>query len=179
MIKPWRSDCVTHSKNQKECKFETTGTISFEKRDGKLLAILHPIGKQQSSSIYWPKSAVPYQSLDTNRYYTFHYLESVIHVDASSRDWIDTTLIKIVDGNQILYDASICPVHKVGMRRQTEEGVSAINYPDHYFEGERARLSPNDGKAYLFCGSGLRHMTWRCDTCYKISEEWKVQHGIN
>ena len=172
ITRPWKHDCARYSPSHKECQFESKGTITFERRDGKVVAGLHPIGGKQSSSVYWPRTAIPYQGLDTNRTYTFEYLESTIVVGPSSRDWIDTVLIGVVDGNQILYDASICPLHKMVMSRQIEVGVSGVDYPDQYFDGERPRLSPNDGKSYLACGSGIRHMTWRCPTCYRVSEEW-------
>jgi len=182
MTKPWRHDCIRYSPTHKECKYETRGTISFELKDGKVVADLRPSGNQQGSSFYWPKSAVPYKSVDTTRIYVLEKLESAIIVGPSSRDWNDSTLLRIVDGSRILYDASICPLHHVVMNRQIEDGVSYEDYylfREQYFDGESPRICPNDGKLYLACGSGIRHMTWRCPACYQISQEWRVKHGIN
>lgn len=181
MTGPLKHNCVRYSSDHKECEFETRGTISFEQRDGRVVVDLRPRGKLQGGRAYWPPTAVPYQGVDTTRSYELKYLESKIAAGTDYRDWIDTTLLRIVDGDHTLYDASICPLHREVMVRQIEVGVSYESYHpyrEQYFDGNSPRLSPNDGKAYLVCGSGIRRMIWRCPICYRISEEWEIEHGI-
>lgn len=76
----------------------------------------------------------------------------------------DDVLCVSDDRGRVIVDASVCRLHGMAMRRQVEEGMSGEDYPDS-FERRREREFPNDGKVYLTCGSGIRHMTWKCPEC--------------
>ena len=77
-----------------------------------------------------------------------------------------------------VFDVSICAVHRLPMLRKEEEAVSKGEYPDSMFKGNRPKRFPNDGKAYLLCGSGIRWTTWICPSCYRESERWRKRHKI-
>jgi hypothetical protein len=171
-------DCVIHSPDHRECLFDSTGTLSFEKSGGKVTRTLRPGQKEQALGIEWPPEAPPYRSVDTSRSYRFQCMKS----NPGGREWTTTALVRILDGDRILYDASICPLHHEAMTRQIEESVYADPYESsskHFFVDSRPRWFPNDGKAYLYCGSGLRYPVWECPACLRASEAWEARHDIS
>ena len=80
-------------------------------------------------------------------------------------DYVFDDVLRVSDERgRVIVDAAVCRLHGPGMTRQVEEGVSAEDYPES-FDRRREREFPNDGKVYLACGSGIRHMTWKCPEC--------------
>jgi hypothetical protein len=171
-------NCVIHSPEHRECLFDSTGTLSFEKSGSKVICTLRPVGKEQALSIEWPAADVSYQSVDTQRQYRFQCLKS----NTGGREWTTTAVVRIRDGDRVIYDASICPMHHEVMTRQIEDSVYADPYDSSskdFFLDSRPRWFPNDGKVYLYCGSGLRYLVWECPACLQASEAWEARHGIS
>ncbi len=175
---PILHDCVRYSEDHRECRLVTSAGLSFENTQGITTATVHPVGNLPVTAVEWPERALPHRAIDTSKSYRAEFLRASIRRGRSDRDWIDHTLVRISDGDHVLYDASICPLHHEAMERRIEKGVSGLDYPDSFFKGSIPRICPNDGKAYLLCSSGIRHLTWRCPTCHRISEDWRKRKGL-
>lgn len=173
-----RYDCARDSSGREVCSYETTGTLSFSKLKGKVICDVHPQGNLPGIAVEWPPHAVAYSQVDTQKIYRLQYLASRTGGNEEAPRWDAEVLHRIIDGDRILYDASICYLHRITMTWQEEEQVNGGSYYKSYFYDGRPRLFPHDGKAYLLCGSGLQHMKWKCPTCYQGSEQWKKRHRI-
>lgn len=182
--KPKRLEVVQRSEHHIQSRFEVMGTLSFVKYKGTKYEPAYVQmgarveGEPTSQFMVWPASAVPYQSLDLSKSYLLEFLED----DLSNEKRTVSTLFRVRDpeSRRVLADASLCPLHEVPMAHDLEHGVDGGDYPDSYFvrSGPMAREFPNDGKAYLLCGSGIRHFKWTCPTCRRLSDAWAKRRGI-
>ncbi len=145
---------------------KTSGTLTYQTLKGSVIAIVQ-CPDQPTMSVYWS--------------------DKVAHVEQADVEILDEKweggkrlILRVISNGKILYDASICDLHHVPMIRREEQGVDGGNYPRWFFANKlRLKLFRNDGKAYLMCGSGIRHTVWRCPTCYEASERWRKRHGIS
>ena len=109
--------------------------------------------------------------------------QAVYQVDLFTRiyrdpDYVCDDVRRVSDARgRVIMDSSVCHLHGVSMQRQVEKGVSAEDYPDS-FSRRRRKEFPNDGRAYLACGSGISHMTWHCQECDKRYRTWAKRIGI-
>ncbi len=92
-------------------------------------------------------------------------------------DYVFNDVLNISHRGVVIYDASICLVHNLPMERLIEHGMSSCDAPSGFFPAQQ-KTFPNDGNAYLACGSGLRHPTWKCPACARAFNEWHLKRGI-
>jgi hypothetical protein len=89
---------------------------------------------------------------------------------------VNNDILRVTKGDQVVIDSSICQVHKLPMRRQIEDSCSSEDYSTSFFL-QRKKEFPNDGTAYLGCGSGLSFPTWKCPECSRQCDAWMMKHG--
>ncbi|MDB6080221.1 MAG: hypothetical protein JWO82_3968 [Akkermansiaceae bacterium] len=166
-------DTVQISKGCRESHFQISGVPVISKEKGQTLATIKQGSKGIPYSVYWPAGLVP----EPAKSYQFEYLKAEITRNSGERPWTDVEILRIKDGDKILVDKSICPLHQAPMARQVEEDVSAPDYSAYYLWTYRQAHCPNDGRAYLTCDSGISHLRWKCPACYKIAETWEKKHG--
>ncbi len=181
---PRRHDRVNHGKDYSESRHEVTGKISFRKVDGYgLTATLQPDGRENAVAVIWPDTSARPAAIDLSKTYEFGFLEKRTRRPGGGDDQVEKELVRIMDGSKTLYDASVCAVHRLPMEREEEQTVSMDPYVGHpsYFRKDgdrRPRRWPNDGKAYLPCDAGVRHLRWRCPECQRLSEAWREARHI-
>jgi hypothetical protein len=168
-------ETVQISKGYRESHFQISGVPVSSKEKGQTLATIKQGPKGIPYCVYWPAGMVP----EPAKSYQFEYLKAEITQNSGGRPWTDVEILRIRDGDKILSDKSICPLHKAKMTRQVEEDVSASDYSTYYLWTYRQAHCPNDGRAYLACDSGISHLRWKCPVCYKIANTWKKKHGIS
>lgn len=143
---------------------ETSGTLTYQTLEGSNIAIVK-CSDQPTMSVEWPAGVDQVEQAD---------------IEILDEKWEGgkRLILRVIANGKTLYDASVCELHHVPMIRREEQGVDGGEYPDSFFKSIRPKRFKNDGKAYLFCGSGIRHTVWRCPSCYEASERWRKRHGI-
>ncbi len=91
--------------------------------------------------------------------------------------YIYDELAKVSDGERVIYDASLCPVHRVTMMRKPEGRATKDDYPRSFYR-QREEKFPNDGISYLGCVEGGSDLRWSCPECYRLSERRAKELGI-
>lgn len=155
------------------------GKIKFEPIEsgvGRSVTVSTLSGHKEAAR--WEESIDPDIKIDAAKNYKIDLL-SVIFEDRGYNDEV----LRVFDDDHLIFDASVCYMHKTKMRRVIENEVALEDYGPYmkqYFKGHNftPRLFPNDGKAYLGCGVGPEFITWKCQKCFDMSEKWKRQHDI-
>jgi len=136
-------------------------------------ALLHLEGRE----IFWPTDAPKYKTLQDGRKYRFELIEVRTYFEPKSKKehW-NPLLHRISYGDSVIYDSSICQIHKAAMKR-TEVPVS-YGMPG----GSEAYMKALNTK---FLNAGLVNggcivmpepetaMTWVCQHCKAAKESWK------
>lgn len=122
----------------------------------------------------WPEWLKSPTFLDTSKTYEIE-LMTRIH---KNPDYIFNDILRVSDEGHLLMDTSVCHVHNLPMQRQIEDGKSACEYPKNFFPTQKKRF-PNDGNAYLACGSGISHPLWKCSECNKQYHAWIKSNDIS
>ncbi len=143
----------------------SSGKLTFQRLKHSIVATIHR-SDQPTISIPWPEG-VP--------------CDEQAEVETLDEKWQGgkTFLLRVNSNGKTVHDASLCEKHHVQMVRQVEQVVDGGEYPQSQFEDGHPKLFPNDGKAYLLCGSGIRWTVWRCPSCYEGSERWRKRLGIS
>lgn len=121
----------------------------------------------------WPDRATS-SPVDPSQVYRVELLTRVYR----NPDYVFNDVLRISAGDQVLIDASVCDLHQLPMQRRIEDGKSMESYPESFFP-LRQKTFPHDGNAYLACGSGIRHPTWKCPECSRRYHAWTRQHGVD
>ena len=145
-----------------EGKRVVSGRLSVrESSGGRLTYVNIAQGGGRPIEAQWPEGVPVGSVTDPGASYQVELLTRIYR----DPDYVFDDVLRVSDDRgRVIVDASVCRVHGLAMKRQVEEGVSAEDYPES-FDRRRTREFPNDGKVYLACGSGIRHMTWRCPEC--------------
>ena len=136
----------------------------------------------EDHSFVWPSEAPRPHRLSKNRTYTLDLLEQEQRSptgDPENTIW-STELVRLLDGDKVLYDASVCEVHGGQMQRE----VVAISYGFFIFDRKdteaRARGFPNTGLVLGGCcvdSANPKTWTWVCPTCLAKEKEWLAKGG--
>jgi len=86
-----------------------------------------------------------------------------------------TDILRISKNGKTVIDASICPVHKIPMKRQMQEICQAGDYSVSFFRQQK-REFPNDGNFYSSC-SQQSDPTWKCSGCRQSYDSWAKRYG--
>lgn len=132
-------------------------------------------GPEGGRSIVWPDDAPKPGDLDQNRSYTLELVEEEF---TSSHEPITTywspELVKLHDGQKLLYDASVCRVHQTQMDRK----LVKISYGLPSFTPEWTEImknAPNDGTVFGGCcvdSDRPETRTWVCPVCKSIHDDF-------
>lgn len=157
---PERTDILKLSTTTSEGRRVVTGRLSFPSHEHSLKIensgfLPETIsagfsGKKTDFGPVDPAANHQVELLTTVETSPFHVLNSVVRV---SRD------------GRVIYDESICPLHRRSMKRQIEDSFSPEAYPESFFTLQKKSF-PNDGNTRLLCGGGIRHPLWKCPDCY-------------
>ncbi len=136
-------------------------------------------GPEGNRSIFWPDSAPKPDRMDKDRFYTLELIEKEWGPFGNSPDDVywRPELVRVVDGQKMLYDASICSKHQVQMDRK----LVKISYGLPSFTPKWKTLrenAPNDGTVLGGCSVDQQRpetWTWVCPTCQSIYEEAVVR----
>ena len=137
----------------------------------------YPMLQLEGRTIFWPTEAPKYKTLQDGRKYRFELIEVRSHFEPKSKKehWYPV-LHRITHGDSVIYDASICYIHKAAMKR-TEVPVS-YGMPGgseayikafktkfrHYGVVEGGCIVPPEPQT---------DMTWVCQQCKAAKESWK------
>lgn len=114
----------------------------------------------------WPQSELPAGELPADTALTFTFLEPVFFTQGH------LVLAKISTPDKVLYDASICRVHRETMHRTV---VTPDAKPPHPAE---LTLFPNCGRIPKCTGQN-QVTTWVCDSCRRERDRWLDQCRIS
>ena len=174
-----KSGNVIYSEQVSECNYQTVGTVLIRVEDQKVVAEVDPeIGNMHTIS--WPKTAASSRTIDGSKSYTLEYLRSRYYMSSKRyAAWERIELSKIMDGDQVIYDASICEIHHGQMNRMISENLYDYD-PDQGvpLKDPDEHSTPNDGYHHVAVSSssGLPSMTWRCPSCYRIATAKMREH---
>ncbi len=138
---------------------------------------VNSMGKRQN--IYWPKEAPSPSSLAKNRDYTVQMFEAEWlspFDEEEPRYWIPE-LNRVYDGNKLLYDSSICEVHRIAMKRKVVPLIYGFPIFDSALSKARQNEFPNSGD--LFGGGCIPDpdrvysRTWVCPKCFARKKSGK------
>ena len=151
-----------------ESRYKLTGRPVVKMEDGySRINVITEKPSEAASEIFAHRTKLP--RLDASATYDFEVLEDEYGAGRKER-----TLLNISDrSGRKIYDASRCPLHDAPMDRRMEEQEDLPNFPSIWTARKRF---PNDGVAYLACGSGYSHIQWVCPKCLEISERWRKRH---
>lgn len=144
----------------------SSGKLTFQKSKSPVVAAIN-CPEWQAMAVTWPDGAPRVEQGGESR--------------SQSREGRggETLPLRVISKGMTVYDATLCKRHHVHMARKTEDGRDGGKCSDSYFKQTRKPLWPNDGKACLLCGSGIRWTVWRCPSCYEGSERGRKLHGIS
>ena len=91
----------------------------------------------------------------------------------------DSELVKISDGDRVIYDGTVCPVHRIHMERQTVPiSYHAPGYTRSYLIARETRF-PHATSSVL----GIRGIKsekcarlFRCESCIREERAWQAEH---
>ena len=156
---------------------------NFGKMSVNYLAV--PRHGSEPDLIYWPKSAPGPVKLDAQKNYTIELIERPERgrfLSDSTIYW-NRELLRMRDGSQTLFDASVCERHHARMERVPVPILYGM--PDLNSPFLRARRSfPNHGK-FTFGGCCVSPHDpkftrgWRCPICAEAARAWDEKHSGN
>ena len=131
-------------------------------------------------SVIWPDKAPVPSSLNKNKIYTVELLEEKPKTEDESeenhRSFPD--LVRLFDGERLLYDASVCHVHGVKMVRvPVPIQIGTVFYADDYLEVLMSQF-PNAriiSDRRTTRNSRLSKYDWVCSTCVSNKARWQKQ----
>lgn len=128
-------------------------------------------------SIYWPENAPRPHTLSKTRNYTIDLVEEE-HRLVHETVWTPE-LVRMKDGERVIFDASICRVHKCQMTREKVRIFYGFPSFDRAYI-KQAKAFPNTGLSLGGCSiSEVDPQTtreWICPECLKAMQLWKDQH---
>jgi hypothetical protein len=135
----------------------------------------------EEHSVYWPANAPQPHSIAKNRSYTVELLE-VEHrtpINGDKSTYWAQEMFRLSNGERLLYDASVCPVHRVAMERK----LVPISYgiPMSSRENLRAQENqfPYSGVAFRGCSviqGEPSTRDWVCPACVAHKKQWEQQN---
>lgn len=174
------TSCAT-SKIPKERNVTIQTKANFKKHpfSGKHVYYTLEMGQgHDSRSVYWPDDAPNPASLNKKRSYSVELIEEERKrtLGGSSISTWSPELFRLSDGKRLLYDASICAVHKLQMERK----VVPISYGFPMFDPEYLKAKntqfPNTEMVLGGCCVDMDRPTthaWVCTSCVHNKERWK------
>lgn len=130
--------------------------------------------------VIWPANAPAPNSLNKGRCYTVELLEEKYRMaieDHGASFW-SPELVRIVDGDRLLYDASMCRVHDIKMNRVVVPIAYGLYMPDRNYSRVEKSEFPNAGLVLGGCCIDMERVsthTWVCPTCLANKNRWKQQ----
>ena len=128
----------------------------------------------------WPQGARFNLKLDPQKEYQVDLFTDCLSHEMGGRmigGELANEVAGIRDKERVLFDASVCRVHHVKMKRALEDYVGADECT-RSFMLQRERSFPNDGVTYVGCGSGARYPIWKCPECEAAFERKAKALGI-
>ena len=131
----------------------------------------------EGRTLLWPREAPKYKTLQDGRKYRFELIEVRAYsaIDSKTEYWYPV-LHRITHGDSVIYDASICYIHKAAMKRT--EVLVTYGMPggsEAYNKAFRTQFR------YYGCAEGGcivsskpdTYRTWVCQHCKAAKESWK------
>ncbi|MGC4013308.1 MAG: hypothetical protein QM755_02150 [Luteolibacter sp.] len=116
-------------------------------------------GDTRGRHFHWPQADLPAGELPAGQAFTFTFLEPAFFSTQGGM-----ALWKISTGDKVLYDASMCRIHREAMHRTVVTvDASSVNPAEK-------NLFPNCGRIGK-CGS-KEVTTWVCDSCLRERDRW-------
>jgi len=125
----------------------------------------------------------PPVELDPNKTYQFDLLQQPYVVDPSANGgqefhWF-ASLVRILDSGQVIYDASICPLHEVQMKREAvpiQYGLPL--YPEGFHTARKTKFPNATPYTEGGCVMGANRTTrvFRCEQCIQEQQIWDTAH---
>lgn len=131
----------------------------------------------------WPRDGEKQTAkLDLRKTYRFDLLQQRRHLphrilDERSSYW-SADLVSISDGDQMIYDATICPVHRIQMKRHTVLiSYGFPSFPKGYLEARKTRFPNANSMVLGGCTVGphsdKHERTFRCERCIQEERAWE------
>lgn len=125
----------------------------------------------------------PPVELDPAKIYQFDLLEQPYVADPSANggeefNWL-ASLVRILDSGQVIYDASICSLHKVPMKRAAVPIQYGLTLHPDEFHAARTTKFPNAAPLMEGgCCIGYDRTTrvFRCERCIQEQQAWDAAH---
>ncbi|HEY1122732.1 MAG TPA: hypothetical protein VGE67_14070 [Haloferula sp.] len=133
---------------------------------------------------YWgDKGQTPPAELDPKKTYQFDLIKQPYVADPDANEgeefnW-SASLVRILDSGQVIYDASICSLHKVQMKRGVVPFQYGLPLFREGFEVAKKTKFPNatpyvDGGCCVASDRTTR--VFRCERCIQEQQVWDAAH---
>lgn len=167
-------ETVDYPEKIREQRIEVKGRPLFTDLQDKSSFTIDGFDANRYGAVSWPENAPPPAELDTSRQLRFEILRH----ESGTWNYTNTSMAKISDGDRVIFDSSVCEVHRKPMTRVVE---TCNEYADHTqpssFTRARKERFPNSGTAFPACTYyGNRYVVWRCPTCAKNVSDWGRKH---
>jgi len=167
------TETIAHSNYEQERRYVVEGKPVFTPAGQSVLLDLRAKHHYDLQPLQWPEKLMPHQNLEGLSGLRFEVVEAVRRQD---NKWQSENMgvRRVWQRDKLLLDTTPrCEVHHLLMRREVEDGVDGDQF-DRFFRRQK-QLFPHDGKAYLLCGSGIRHFLWTCPECARIQKREYVK----
>jgi hypothetical protein len=168
------SSCGNFSR-EKQVTIETR--LHFKKAgSSQSLEIQTP---KEPVSLYWPSEAPKASKLSPNDSYTIDYFESrrEFRLGSKRETFIGHELYRVTHHGHVIYDASICSVHKTKMKRTEVAITFGLIRPNQ----ARMKELPQTGLVLGGCcptDDEPKAWTWVCPTCVARERAWDEAHQM-
>ena len=167
------TETIPHFYGNEERRYVLEGKPVFTITGQSVILDLQTKRHYDLQPMLWPEKLMPHRNLEGLSSLRFELVEEARLQDNKWKS-LNMGVRRVWQGDKLLLDTRPrCEVHHLRMRREVEDGVDG-DQSDHFFRRQK-QLFPNDGKAYLLCGSGLRYFVWTCPECVRIQKREYVK----
>jgi hypothetical protein len=162
---------------------EVTGRPDFGICGSRTTMQIVDVSRPKDETIWWDDRVLNHRSIDTSRHYRFE-LEEGTAVYNRGADYgraiaKHTDVYRVYDGQNLIYDASVCRLHSQIMpRTNREDSVDAESLP-HDYDKASAQLFPNSRFDHPACSSmsAYSSLDWTCPQCSDAESAWLAKNS--
>jgi|GEM_PF-3106431 len=171
------------AKIPKERKVTLEAKLKFKKnaigKDNHYYTV--KIGKR---SAVWPTEAFPPTRLKRDKIYKLDLIEEEYRSNIGKIDgeqWVywAPELVNVYDGSKLLYDATVCEVHRTQMDRKAVRITYGLYWPPKSYQEARDKDFPHTGLALGGCCVDSERTythSWVCSDCVANKERWSKEN---
>lgn len=139
-------------------------------------------GEIEVSSIWSLGKKIAPAQLDPKKTYRFDLIQErskMAGIEGESQGSWSSELVRISDGDRVLYDTTVCPVHQLHMTRQTIPiSYGFPSYTSSYLKALKTRFPCANSSVLGGCVVGPEKYarSFRCKRCIQEERAWETEN---